>query len=179
MSVFSPVIFAILTGALLVAVYTDLKSHRIYNWLTFPTILIGILLHALTGGGHGLFFAFGGIAVASLALLLCLFSGAMGAGDVKLLWAVGALAGPAFTAWTLLFTAIAGGVCGILYAAQRGVLTHTLRNAMVGGHALTDSRSPEALQGMALTSKAGKMPYAPAIALGVALVALLSHAGIL
>jgi prepilin peptidase CpaA len=173
------VIQGILIVTLLIAVTTDLIAHKIYNWLTFPVILLGLALNGWRDGGAGLLFALGGIGVASLALLLFLLAGAMGAGDVKLLWAVGALTGPIFTFWALLGTAIAGGALGLLYAASRGELAHTARNALVGGHVLTTLGSADSLQGMARTSRVGKMPYAPAIALGVAAVALLRHLGAL
>ena len=169
----------ILLVTLLIAVYTDVKFQRIYNWLTFPVIVLGILLHSVTTGIPGLLLSLAGIGVASLALLLFLLSGAMGAGDVKLLCAVGALIGPGLMGWTLLCTVLAGGVCGVVYAARRGVLDHTLRNAVVGGHALAATQGITMLKGMACTSKAGKMPYAPAIALGVMIVTLLRHTGVL
>jgi prepilin peptidase CpaA len=167
----------VLGTALLIAVITDLRSHRIYNGLTFPTIALGLVLNSLGAGIPGLFFALGGIAAAFLSLPLFLL-GAMGAGDVKLLLAVGALMGPHFTLWTLLCTGIAGGVLGVAYAIRRGALVHTLKNAIVGGHVCATLRSPEQLQGMALTSKVGKMPYAPAIALGVLSVLLLKYFGV-
>lgn len=169
---------AALAAALGIAVITDLRSHRIYNWLTFPAILIGLLLNSLGSGLPGLLFAVGGIAVAALSLVLFLL-GAMGAGDVKLLVAVGALMGPHFAGWTLLCTAIVGGLLGVVYAARRGALSHTVRNAIIGGHVCMALQSPEELRGMALTSKVGKMPYAPAIALGALTVVTLKVLGII
>jgi prepilin peptidase CpaA len=162
---------------LLIAVVTDIRSHRIYNWLTFPAIALGLLLNSLGTGLPGLFFALGGIGVASLSIVLFLL-GAMGAGDVKLLGAVGALMGPHFTLWALLCTAILGGVLGVVYAVRKGALRHTIQNAIVGGHLCATLHAPEELRGMALTSKVGKMPYAPAIALGVLSVVLLKSLGV-
>lgn len=166
----------LLAAILLIAVVTDLRSQRIYNWLTFPAIASGLLLHALSTGVPGLLFALGGIGAASLALLLFLL-GAMGAGDVKLLGAVGALMGAHFTLWAIVCTAILGGILGVGYALRRGALKHTLHNALVGGHVCTVLGSSENLRGMAQTSKAGRMPYAPAIALGAVCTALLMHLG--
>jgi prepilin peptidase CpaA len=171
--------WGILAAILLIAVVTDLRSHRIYNWLTFPAIALGLLIHTVEAGLPGMGFALGGIAVASLSLILFAL-GAMGAGDVKvkLLGAVGTLMGPHFTAWTLLCTAILGGVLGVVYAARHGALGHTLKNALIGGHVCATLHAPEQLRGMALTSKVGKMPYAPAIALGVLSVLLLKYLGV-
>src|SRR5579862_214816 len=68
---------AILMIVLFIAVWTDLKWRRIFNWLTFPTILTGIALHSVATGYQGLCFAGAGIGVACLALALFLFSGAI------------------------------------------------------------------------------------------------------
>lgn len=163
---------------LCIAVITDLRSHRIYNWLTFPAIALGLLLNSFAARSPGFLFALGGLGIACLSLILFAL-GAMGAGDVKLLGAVGALMGPHFAFWSLLGTAILGGVLGVIYAIKRGALAHTVRNALVGGHVCAVLNSPEELRGMALTSKAGKMPYAPAIALGVLSVFLLRAMGVL
>lgn len=168
----------LLAATLLIAVITDLRSHRIYNWLTFPAMAIGLLLHTFSAGLPGLLFALGGLGVACLALVLFIL-GAMGAGDVKLLGAVGALMGAHFTLWTLLWTAILGGVLGVVYALRRGALKHTVHNAIVGGHVCAVLGTSENLRGMAQTSKAGRMPYAPAIALGVLSTVLLMNLGIL
>jgi prepilin peptidase CpaA len=168
----------LLAATLLIAVITDLRSHRIYNWLTFPMLAAGLLVHTMTDGLPGLQFALGGLGVACLSLVLFIL-GAMGAGDVKLLGVVGALMGAHFTLWTLLWTAILGGALGVVYALRRGALKHTLHNALVGGHVCTVLGTTENLQGMAQTSKVGRMPYAPAIALGVLSTVLLTNLGIL
>ena len=53
---------------------------------------------------------------------------AMGAGDLKLLAALGSLAGPRYAITILLATAIAGGVLALVYAATRGRTRETLTN---------------------------------------------------
>ena len=168
----------LLTIVLLVAVVTDIRTRKIYNWLTFPAIVLGIALNVWFLGWHGLVFSLEGVGVACLSLLLFALLGGMGAGDVKLLWAVGAMMGPGFTIWALLFTTLAGGVIGIIFAARRGVLTYTIKNALTGGHVLAAVQSPDSLKGMASASKAGKIAYAPAIALGVAAAAFLIQHGV-
>src|SRR5262249_35063142 len=137
-----------------------------------------LLLHTLSAGLPGLLFALGGLGIACVALILFIL-GAMGAGDVKLLGAVGALMGAHFTFWALLCTAILGGILGVAYALRRGALKHTIRNALVGGHVCAVLGTSENLRGMAQTSKVGRMPYAPAIALGVLCTAFLMNRGFL
>jgi prepilin peptidase CpaA len=167
----------LLVVTLLIAVITDIRSRRIHNWLTFPAIACGLLVNGVFEGAHGLQFSLLGIAVSSIWLILYLVGGT-GAGDVKLLWAVGAMMGPKFAWWALLCTMISGGVLAIIYASLQKELRHTLMNALVGGQTAAAMRSTDTLQGVAQTSRVGKMAYAPAIALGAAVAAYLIYAGI-
>ena len=168
---------ALLVVALSIAVVTDLRSHKIYNWLTFPLIVLGLGGNTLQHGSQGLLFSVEGVGVACLALLLFLLRG-LGAGDLKLLWGVGALMGPTFTLWAVLCTTVGGGVLGLIYALSHGVLGYTVKNALTGGHIMVTMKSLDADPAMAGASKAGKMPYAPAIALGAAVAAYLLHTGV-
>lgn len=109
----------LLAVTLSVACVTDLRARRIPNALTFSALLLGLVLAGMFGGWPCLGLALGGVAVASLSLLL--HAGRLlGAGDVKLLWAVGALTDPRFAGLTLLGTALAGGVLGLLWSWRRG-----------------------------------------------------------
>jgi prepilin peptidase CpaA len=167
----------LLTAVLATAVVTDMRSRKIPNWLTFPAIACGVIVNSVLPGGHGPGFSFEGIAVSSIWLLLFLI-GATGAGDVKLLWAVGALMGPKFAEWTLLCTMIAGGLLAVAYMTLKNEIRHTWMNTLVGGQAAAAMRSTDTLEGVARASRLGKMAYAPAIALGAAAAAYLLHSGI-
>src|SRR5437763_974094 len=54
--------------------------------------------------------------------------GGMGAGDVKLLAALGAWLGPVESLWVAMFAAMAGGVLGLIVALARGYLSTALSN---------------------------------------------------
>lgn len=85
---------ATLMGLLATAIMTDLRSSRIPNWLTIPAMVFGLAGHAWQHGLQGLLFSLFGLLV-GLGLFLCLhLLGSVGAGDVKLMAAVGALVGP-------------------------------------------------------------------------------------
>ncbi|MBI3039859.1 prepilin peptidase [bacterium] len=91
-----------------VAMVTDMKWGKIYNWLTFPLIILGIALNSYFFGLKG----FGTSLAAST--LGCGFYmglaiiGAVGMGDVKLLGAIGALGGIKFVLSVFLFSAVVG-----------------------------------------------------------------------
>lgn len=165
--------YIVLAVILLIAVITDISKQKIYNWLTFPGILAGIIICSLP---HNLGWKASllGLAVSCIWGILFLIR-ATGAGDLKLMMVVGAFTGPAFMAWTLLYTAVAGGVLGIIWAFKRGVLSHTIQNTQIGAEILKETKSAEAMKGVQEQSKAGKMPYAPAIAIGVLIEWLLMH----
>ena len=117
----------------LAACVSDIRSRRIPNLLTFGAAVAAILFHGLTGGVQGLGHAALGWVVGA-ALFFPLFAlGGMGAGDVKLMAAVGAWLGPAPAAWTALYAAIAGGAMAIGVALFRGYLRTAFRNI---GHLL-------------------------------------------
>src|SRR5690242_564869 len=106
----------------LAAAVWDLRTRRIPNVLTFGGTLVALLLHGYMGGLSGVGLSLAGWAV-GLALFFPFFAlGGLGAGDVKLLAAVGALVGPLPAVWVALFTMIAGGVMAILVASYSGYL---------------------------------------------------------
>lgn len=111
-------IASVLAAALIVATVTDIRSQRIYNWLTFPLMASGLLAHALHGGLDGLLLGAGGLALGLGVMVVPFLLGVMGAGDVKLMAGVGAWLGAqaAFTAF--LFTCIAGGIYAVVVLAR-------------------------------------------------------------
>jgi prepilin peptidase CpaA len=111
-----------------VACVWDLRTRRIPNWLTFGAAGGGLLFHLITGGGAGLGHALGGWAL-GLALFFVLFAlGGMGAGDVKLLAALGAWLGAGDIFWLTMYTCIAGGALAILVSLARGYLRQAFKN---------------------------------------------------
>ncbi len=79
---------------LFVAAVTDWRQRKIYNWLTYPAFLIGLILHTAAFGFSGL--AAGlltGFGVVFIGLIILPF-GWLGGGDIKLLAVIGATLGP-------------------------------------------------------------------------------------
>jgi prepilin peptidase CpaA len=151
---------AVLALGLGAAVFTDVRTRRIPNWLT----------GAIAGAAFGM--AFGGGPVTPVRALLGLLAGlvlmlpghvigATGAGDVKLLAAVGAVVGPDVIFLAFLYSAVAGGVLAIVVALRRGRLTTTLR-------ATTNlvTQPVHAKRAIEASDRANRFAYGPAIAVG-------------
>jgi len=118
----------IVVSVALVAVGWDVATRRIPNALTFGAALAAFVAHAYLGGWDGAGLAAAGW-TAGIALFFPVFAlGGMGAGDVKLLGAVGAWLGPVATVWVALYSGIAGGLLGLLVAAFSGYLVQAFTN---------------------------------------------------
>ncbi|MGD0796518.1 MAG: A24 family peptidase [Acidobacteriaceae bacterium] len=106
----------------------DVRQRRIPNRLTGPALLAGLLLHAGLGGWHGLADSAAAALLAGLVFLLFFLAGGMGAGDVKLMAAVGSFAGLSALPLLVISTALAGAVFALAVSILRGRLRETLRN---------------------------------------------------
>lgn len=106
----------------------DLRTRRIPNWLTFGAAVAGLVFHVVTGGISGVAQGLGGWGT-GIALLLAPYAlGGMGAGDVKLVGALGAWLGPGDTFWLAMYTGIAGAVMALVVGAWHGYLREALNN---------------------------------------------------
>lgn len=98
--------------------YTDLKNHKIYNKLTMPAILCGLVCNLMLGGLNGLLGSLLGILSGAMFAVLWLM-GMLKAGDIKLYMAVGALAGWRFCGYTMIFSVLIGGAAAALLMVIR------------------------------------------------------------
>ena len=144
----------------------DVKSRRIPNFITVPFFLLGLAMHLALGGWKQLLTSLAAGLICGLVFLVFYLAGGMGAGDVKLIMAVGCIAGLSHIAYILVLTALSGGVMALVLAMARGRLQQTIMN--VGE--LATHHSHEGLQphpdlnlGNAATLR---LPYALAIAGG-------------
>jgi prepilin peptidase CpaA len=106
----------------------DVKSRRIPNFITFPAFLFGLALHLALGGWRQLLASLAAGILCGLVFLVFYIAGGMGAGDVKLITAVGCIAGMSHIAYLLVLTALCGGVMAVALALARGRLKETLFN---------------------------------------------------
>ncbi|MCX5674635.1 MAG: A24 family peptidase [Planctomycetota bacterium] len=126
--------WGVLAPVLVAAGVCDLRRGVVYNWLTYPAIVAGLVLGAVEGAAAGdtldgltnhilgLGFGFGILFVAYLL-------GGMGGGDVKLMGAVGALLG--WRDWAALeamfYSFLVGAAIGLIVVIWRGQAGAVLR----------------------------------------------------
>ncbi|MEA1946071.1 MAG: prepilin peptidase [Thermodesulfobacteriota bacterium] len=112
--IIDPFLFILLSSVLMVAAVIDIRVHKIPNLLTFPTMVLGLVYYGMTNGWNGLLFSLGGLALGIALFFIIYLMGGMGAGDVKLMGAVGAIIGSKGILLTALFSALVGGVYAVI-----------------------------------------------------------------
>lgn len=161
---------ATLLGAGAWAVREDLLFHRISNRLNGALLCVGSVIRILDGGWSGLEQSCLGVLVGLACLLPFYVLRAMGAGDVKLLAATGALLGPRDVWIAALCTLLIGALLAVMYligGAVRAVIHAPAGSPWAARIAYVHMRVQEL--------RRERMPYALAIALGS--VAAISQSG--
>ena len=156
------------SAMLIEAAVIDGRQLRVPNWLTFPMAAAGLIYAAATGGGPALWMSLAGAAV-GLALLLPLHAiGGMGAGDVKLLAAMGAWVGPSITLGAFLATGVVGGLMALVMIARSGEVARHLALFRIISREIATVRDPVRLSELAAARKPSMtlLPYGIPIAVG-------------
>lgn len=157
---------AVVIALVLACMVTDLYQRRIPNCLTLPAVAFGLALGFISNGWKGLLMAELGLITGLGLLLLPYIYGGMGAGDVKLMAAVGALVSFPDIILVFLYTAIFGGVLAMFAALRRRVAMEALSNAV----SLLIHRRLGTLFAQKASAKSaesvGAIPYGLAIGLG-------------
>lgn len=168
---------AMLACLLGLAIGYDVVCRRIPNWLVGSALVAGLSYGFLVGqqvyppvpndSELGLVNSGLGVAAGFAVMLPFYLLKSMGAGDVKLMAAVGAFLGPMPTLGAALLTFVAGGVLSLIAALWSGSLTRVLDNLrLMGLLALSDRSSEVSIHDVQTT---GRLPYALAIATGTGL----------
>ena len=158
---------ALVAGA---AAVSDLRSRTIPNWLTVGGLVAGVVAQVALGGWTGAKAAVLGFGLAMLIYLPLFMLRAMGGGDVKLMAALGATAGPQNWLSIFLITSILGGVIALGTILLRGRFGKTMRNIRAILGQLVRLRAPyEADPELDVAHpKSVGLPHGAVIALGVA-----------
>jgi prepilin peptidase CpaA len=154
--------------------YMDVRYRRIPNKLVLVTLVGGLLLNTIFGGTHGLLASLGGFALAFGVMLFFHAFGTMGAGDVKLFGAIGAITGISLVFPTLIVVAITGGLLAIIKMIYSGRARTTMFGVLQFFYGLLPGQRvprfdiPE--------DRNHTLPYAVPICFGSLLAFLLFHA---
>jgi prepilin peptidase CpaA len=151
----------VLAAGLAAATVIDLRTRRIPNVLTATMMAGGVALAATGVSGISVPASLLGFFLGLLFMMPGYALGATGAGDVKLMAAVGALVGSPLIVWAFLFTAVAGGVLAVLVAARRKRLAATL--TQTGKFISAPEETPKEIRA---AGAASRFAYAPAVAVG-------------
>ena len=163
-----------LLGAVVVtAAATDLYRRKIPNWLTLPAMALGLGVNTI--GGLGFLPALWGMLLGLGVFAVFFAVGFMGAGDGKLMGAVGAFVGWPQMATVMVLIAILGGVAGVVVAWRQRALGQVWRNTIglladlarlrfAAVKQQSDFRAPGRL----------RLPYGVVIALGTLVYVLFS-----
>ncbi len=103
-----------------IASATDLARGKIYNWLTMPAAIAGIAFSTYYAGWLGLGDALLGTGLGLLLYGWMFWIGMMGAGDVKLLMALGAWGGAQYCLRVGLLGLFLGGAMAFVILTLKG-----------------------------------------------------------
>lgn len=136
--------YGVMAVTLLLAACTDVRTGRIYNWITYPALVVALVGHGLTGGlwgipampataeapaqpgVMGLAGALAGFAVGFLPLLVAWLAGGIGGGDAKIMGVVGALGGWRFALSAMLYGFVVAAGMALVVLLLRRRLRDTL-----------------------------------------------------
>jgi prepilin peptidase CpaA len=133
---------ALLMIVVIVASVFDFRYRRIPNWLVGAGALAGFVSSTAASGWHGLSGSLLGFLTGFLLYLPLYIVRARGAGDVKLLAAIGAIVGVWTCVLITVFSALLGGVVALGLILWKKRLSKTLLNVSVITHELLRRRMP-------------------------------------
>jgi prepilin peptidase CpaA len=119
-------LITLLVGSIGISLIEDLRRQKIPNAVTYPTMAMAVGCHSLSGGLEGLCFSAGGLGLAIALFIIPYLHGGMGAGDVKLMGAAGAIFGPKGICIVCILAVLSGGVYGMILFAMNQKYTASL-----------------------------------------------------
>lgn len=155
-----------------VAAVIDWRTRKIYNVITFPSAILGIAIHAVSGGWQLALVAVAGWILACAIMIIpdnvLMKRQKMNFGDAKLMAAIGTFVGPGGVLLTFLYFSIIYGLVAVLKTAavfpwQK--FSMAMKTGVVTDDIIQDEKLQHELK--------GKIPLGPAIALGTFLAIVL------
>ncbi len=169
----APIPVLVVLVAVLIAAVTDVWKFKVYNALTLPLLVSGLLYHAVVNGLTGFLGSSFGVLFAFSLLIAFYLIGGMGAGDIKLVAAVGAWLGLPLTLYVLCVSSLAAWLYAVVLVLVRGgvremwvnlqILWH--RFTAVGRHLAAEDRVEAVVN--CVDRRRRLIPFAAMVALGI------------
>ena len=166
------VAYSILVPGVVLASWIDWRYQKVPNWLNLCLILVGLTVQTIFYGWSGFWAGLGGMALGFGLLIVPWLMNAMGAGDVKLMAAIGVWLGPIMTLRAFCIGAILAGIIAVVMIllgrrfwqaySNMGVIMTKLKSLKT---AFSDFGSVKALQ-----STSQLLPYGVPLSIGALLV---------
>src|SRR5260370_3013790 len=115
----------------LLAGWVDFHTHKIPNWLTVPALVLGMGMHSVAAGWPGAKTSLEGAGLALVLLLPLVLLRGLGAGDWKLMGAVGAFLGPLMFLFVLVGSILVSGLMAMVAIMRTHRVVETIRNMWV------------------------------------------------
>ena len=160
---------------LVVAAVTDVRDGRIPNWLTFSLAAFGMGVLSWEHGWDGFLSSLGGLGMGLACLMFFYIKGGMGAGDVKLLGAIGAILGPGQVVIAFAFAAMLGGLYSLALLSNQGGLRHAWDRVFLILSTLKVTRTLPVTGGQIPTEP--KLRYALVLGLGTVIAQTMFYYG--
>lgn len=111
---------AILIPGVLLASWIDFSQRRVPNWLNLALILVGFAVQGYYNGAAGLAAGGWGLLAGFGLLIIPWMMHGMGAGDVKLMAAIGVWLGPLLVFYSFALGAVFGGLTAVAMIVSTG-----------------------------------------------------------
>jgi len=176
---FSETMLAVIIPATLIASWTDYRRHRVPNWLNVSIVVLGLGAQVAFFGLAGVKSGLLGMLVGFSMLILLWAMHGMGAGDVKLMVAVGAWLGPVMTFYAVLVGALAGGVVALGMIAARRSWFQTMANLglLMRKVSTVQTAFSEIGSARSFSQSGGVLPYAIPLTIGTWIVLVSQYSG--
>src|SRR6267143_6413749 len=122
-------IVLLLPLAVIIAYY-DVRYRRIPNAFVLATLVGGVVINAIFAGFPGIAASLGGCALGFVLMFLLHVFGAMGAGDVKLFAAIGAVTGASLVLPTFVIVVLTGGILAFVSILRTGAFRTTMHRVL-------------------------------------------------
>jgi prepilin peptidase CpaA len=128
-SIFILSTFLLIPLAIIIGYY-DVRYRRIPNPFVVATFIAGVAMNTIFGGLHGAYASLAGCGLAFVLMFTLHIFGAMGAGDVKLFAAIGAVTGAHLVLPTFLIVVLTGGLLAIVSVLRAGLGMSTMHRVL-------------------------------------------------